>query len=58
MPGVPAPLADRAGIDFIVRENTEGEYSSIGGDVPDTDREFVIQESVFAAGVDRVLNMP
>ena len=34
MPGVPAPLADRAPgeIDFfIVRENTEGEYSSIGG---------------------------
>ena len=60
MPGVPAPLADRAPgeIDFfIVRENTEGEYSSIGGKMfPDTDREFVIQESVFTRhGVDRVL---
>ena len=60
MPGVPAPLADRAPGDidfFIVRENTEGEYSSIGGKMfPDTDREFVIQESVFTRyGVDRVL---
>ena len=60
MPGVPAPLAGRAPGDidfFIVRENTEGEYSSIGGKMfPDTDREFVIQESVFTRhGVDRVL---
>ncbi|MFT4955572.1 MAG: tartrate dehydrogenase/decarboxylase/D-malate dehydrogenase, partial [Brevundimonas sp.] len=34
MPGVPSPLAGRApgDIDFyVVRENTEGEYSSIGG---------------------------
>ena len=34
MPGVPAPLANRkpGDIDFwVVRENTEGEYSSIGG---------------------------
>ena len=34
MPGVPSPLANRkAGdIDFwVVRENTEGEYSAIGG---------------------------
>jgi tartrate dehydrogenase/decarboxylase/D-malate dehydrogenase len=31
-PGVPAPLADGEGIDLvIVRENTEGEYSSEGG---------------------------
>lgn len=60
MPGVPAPLAGREPGDidfFIVRENTEGEYSSIGGKMfPDTDREFVIQESVFTrTGVDRVL---
>lgn len=60
MPGVPAPLANRqpGEIDFtIVRENTEGEYSSIGGKMfPDTEREFVIQESVFTrTGVDRVL---
>ena len=34
MPGVPSPLANRkpGDIDFyVVRENTEGEYSSVGG---------------------------
>lgn len=60
MPGVPCPLAGRkpGDIDFyVVRENTEGEYSSVGGKVfPGTDREFVLQESVFSrTGVDRVL---
>ena len=48
MPGVPCPLANRnpGDIDFyVVRENTEGEYSSIGGRMfPGTDREVVIQE--------------
>src|SRR4051812_2011668 len=43
MPGVPSPLANRkpGDIDFwVVRENTEGEYSSVGGRMfPDTDRE-------------------
>ncbi|SDV46151.1 tartrate dehydrogenase [Chitinasiproducens palmae] len=58
--GVPSPLANRqAGdIDFwIVRENTEGEYSSIGGVMFEgTDREFVLQESVFTRrGSERVL---
>ena len=45
-----------AGI-LIFRENTEGEYSSVGGKMfPDTDREFVLQESVFTRhGVDRIL---
>jgi tartrate dehydrogenase/decarboxylase/D-malate dehydrogenase len=51
MPGVPCPLANRkpGDIDFyVVRENTEGEYSSVGGRMfPGTDREFVMQESVF-----------
>ncbi|OYY55864.1 MAG: tartrate dehydrogenase, partial [Polynucleobacter sp. 24-46-87] len=60
LPGVPCPLANRkpGDIDFyVVRENTEGEYSSVGGKMfPDTDREFVIQESVFTRqGVDRIL---
>lgn len=60
MPGVPSPLAGRApgDIDFyIVRENTEGEYSSIGGRMFEgTDREVVIQETVMSRhGVDRVL---
>ncbi|MDO5667741.1 MAG: tartrate dehydrogenase [Alcaligenaceae bacterium] len=58
--GVPAPLArfKPGDIDFVVvRENTEGEYSSIGGIMFEgTDREFVIQESIFTRhGVDRVL---
>jgi tartrate dehydrogenase/decarboxylase / D-malate dehydrogenase len=58
--GVPSPLANRkAGdIDFwIVRENTEGEYSSVGGVMFEgTDREFVLQESVFTRrGSERVL---
>jgi tartrate dehydrogenase/decarboxylase / D-malate dehydrogenase len=60
MPGVPSPLADRkvGEIDFyVVRENTEGEYSSIGGRIfAGTDRETVIQESVFTRkGVDRIM---
>jgi tartrate dehydrogenase/decarboxylase/D-malate dehydrogenase len=40
-----------------VRENTEGEYSSIGGRMfPGTSREIVIQETVMTrVGVDRVL---
>ncbi len=60
MPGVPSPLAGRkpGDIDFlIVRENTEGEYSSIGGRIfAGTERETVIQETVMTRiGVDRVL---
>jgi tartrate dehydrogenase/decarboxylase / D-malate dehydrogenase len=60
MPGVRSPLAGRGpgDIDFlIVRENTEGEYSSIGGRLneggPD---EYAYQESRFTRkGVDRIL---
>jgi tartrate dehydrogenase/decarboxylase/D-malate dehydrogenase len=60
MPGVTSPLAGRkpGDIDFyVVRENTEGEYSAIGGRMfPGTDREAVIQETVFTRhGVDRIL---
>ncbi|MBT6415481.1 isocitrate/isopropylmalate family dehydrogenase, partial [Candidatus Puniceispirillum sp.] len=42
---------------MIVRENTEGEYSSIGGKMfPNTDREIVMQETVMSRqGVDRIL---
>ncbi|EJM95608.1 tartrate dehydrogenase [Herbaspirillum sp. YR522] len=58
--GVPCPLANRrAGdIDYlVVRENTEGEYTSLGGTMyAGTEREIVIQESVFSRhGTDRVL---
>ena len=60
MPGVPLPLANRQSGDIdmmIVRENTEGEYSSIGGKIfADTDREIVMQETVMSrVGVDRIL---
>ena len=60
MPGVPCPLNNKSigDIDYlVVRENTEGEYSSIGGKMfADTDREFVVQETVFTRkGVDRIL---
>jgi len=60
MPGVPSPLANRkpGDIDFwVVRENTEGEYSAIGGRMfTGTEREVVVQETVLSRiGVDRVL---
>ena len=60
MPGVPCPLVGRepGDIDFwVVRENTEGEYSSVGGKMfPGTDREILIQETVMTRhGTDRVL---
>jgi tartrate dehydrogenase/decarboxylase/D-malate dehydrogenase len=65
MPGVTAPVVRRDGsprqpgeIDMvIVRENTEGEYSSIGGRMyGGTEREIVVQETVMSRhGVDRVL---
>ncbi|MGE0219828.1 tartrate dehydrogenase [Mycolicibacterium sp.] len=60
LPGVVSPLAGRVpgDVDFyVVRENTEGEYSSIGGKIFEgTDRETVIQETVMTrVGVDRIL---
>ena len=65
MPGIVAPVVRKDGsrrepgeIDmYIVRENTEGEYSSIGGRMyPGTEREIVMQETVMSRhGVDRVL---
>lgn len=59
-PGVPCPLANKqpGDIDFyVVRENTEGEYSSLGGRMFEgTEREVVIQEAIFTRhGVDRIL---
>jgi len=58
--GVPCPLAGHGpgDIDFlVVRENTEGEYSSVGGVMFEgTEREFVVQESIFTRhGTERVL---
>jgi tartrate dehydrogenase/decarboxylase/D-malate dehydrogenase len=58
--GVPCPLAGRKAGDidfFVVRENTEGEYTNLGGRLFEgTEREVVIQESVFTRhGTDRVM---
>jgi len=58
--GVPCPLAGRkpGDIDYlVVRENTEGEYTALGGVMYEgTEREIVIQESVYSRhGTDRVL---
>src|SRR6195256_5129782 len=60
MPGVPSPLAGRkpGDIDFwVVRENNEGEYSSIGGRLyGGTEHEMVMQQTVFTRrGVDRIM---
>ena len=60
MPGVRSPLAGLAPGDIdmmIVRENTEGEYSSIGGRMYEgSEREIVMQQTVMSRfGVDRVL---
>lgn len=60
MRGVPCPLVKYKPGDIdmlVVRENTEGEYSSVGGRMFEgTDREFVVQEAIFTRhGVDRVL---
>ena len=60
-PGVKSPLADKTPGDIdmiIIRENTEGEYSSVGGRMyKDTDREIAIQETIMSRkGVDRVQN--
>ncbi len=60
MPGIPCPLAGRqvGDIDFyVVRENTEGEYSSIGGRMFEgTPQETVVQESIFTRrGTERIM---
>ena len=60
MPGVKCPLAGRnvGDIDYyVVRENTEGEYSSMGGRLFEgTERELAQQVSTFSRkGVDRIM---
>jgi tartrate dehydrogenase/decarboxylase/D-malate dehydrogenase len=60
LPGVPSPLAGRVPGDidyYVVRENTEGEYSSVGGRLFEgTERELVTQQSCFTrTGVDRIM---
>jgi tartrate dehydrogenase/decarboxylase/D-malate dehydrogenase len=60
MAGIPCPLAGREPGDidyYVVRENTEGEYSSVVGRMFEgTEREFVTQQSCFTRkGVDRIM---
>jgi tartrate dehydrogenase/decarboxylase / D-malate dehydrogenase len=60
MPGIPCPLKNRepGDIDFwVVRENNEGEYSTMGGRLfNNTEEEFTTQISVFTKkGVDRII---
>ncbi len=60
LPGIIPPLRDRkpGDIDFwIVRENTEGEYSQIGGRIHEgTEYETVVQEAIFTRrGTDRII---
>lgn len=60
MSGLPSPLANVGGrkIDFwVVRENTEGEYSEIGGRIFEgTDRELAVQQAIFTRqGCDRII---
>lgn len=56
--GIQAPLRNLTSVDYmIVRENTEGEYSSVGGRFKEgTADEYVTQEVKFSKkGVDRVM---
>jgi tartrate dehydrogenase/decarboxylase/D-malate dehydrogenase len=60
LPNIPCPLANKQPGDidiWIVRENTEGEYSQVGGRMfAGTEHEFVTQEAIFTRrGTDRIL---
>lgn len=60
MEGVACPLVGMGpgDIDYwVIRENTEGEYSSVGGRMyQGTDREIAVQQATFSRfGVDRIL---
>jgi tartrate dehydrogenase/decarboxylase / D-malate dehydrogenase len=58
LPGVDCPLKNPGKIDFfVVRENNEGEYSSIGGRMYEgTEQEMAVQQAVFTRkGCDRVM---
>ena len=58
LPGVRSPLAAPGAIDMmIVRENNEGEYSTVGGRMfPGTDQEMVVQDTIMTRhGCDRVM---
>jgi tartrate dehydrogenase/decarboxylase/D-malate dehydrogenase len=57
LPGLDSPLRDCQGFDVaIVRENTEGEYSDVGGRYSTPAGDVAVQESIFTRrGCERVL---
>lgn len=59
LPGIASPLRDKApgDIDFwVVRENSEGEYSQVGGRTGTGEDEIVVQQAIFTRrGTDRIL---
>ncbi|MCK5748654.1 MAG: tartrate dehydrogenase [Oricola sp.] len=59
LPGIISPLRDReiGDIDFwVVRENSEGEYSQVGGRFGSGEDEGVVQQAIFTRrGTDRIL---
>ena len=59
LPGVPSPLrsVDGAGLDIVVvRENTEGEYSGIGGRLHHGDAELAVEVATFThRGIERIV---
>lgn len=59
LPGIAAPLRDKipGDIDFwVVRENSEGEYSQVGGRTGIGENEIVVQQAIFTRrGTDRIL---
>ncbi|WP_040226563.1 tartrate dehydrogenase [Bhargavaea cecembensis] len=57
LPGIPTPLANGAGIDFVIfRENAEGEYSDSGGRLyAGQEGEMAIQNTIMTrAGIERI----
>lgn len=56
LPGITSPLRDGKPNYWVVRENTEGEYSQVGGRVGQGENEMVLQVATFTRrGVDRIL---
>ncbi|MBM7634754.1 tartrate dehydrogenase [Geomicrobium sediminis] len=57
LPGIASPLANPNQFDFVVvRENSEGEYSSSGGRIGNGEEEIAIQNAVFTRkGTERAM---
>ena len=56
LPGVRSPLRDAHPDYWVVRENTEGEYSQVGGRMGQGEDEVVLQVATFTRrGVDRIM---